>query len=160
MPGSDLSQPASRTAPSNRSACMTHSTESAMTSRLTSEARIPSCPIAIPSDTEIVPNCSGKPPAAWTPSLAFLASRSSDRLHGVISFHDEAIADLRLDEVLVAQADGPQHGPRGRPFVPAGHLVAAGLTFPGCIHSGHLTTMASDVQGGESSPGRRVSVAG
>src|SRR3954454_18955029 len=44
----------------------------------------------MPSDTEIVPNSSGKPPPARTPSLARLASRSSDRLHGVISFHDEA----------------------------------------------------------------------
>ncbi len=42
MPGSDLSQPAIATRPSNRSACMTSSTESAMTSRLTSEALIPS----------------------------------------------------------------------------------------------------------------------
>jgi hypothetical protein len=42
MPGADLSQPASTTIPSNRSACITHSTESAMTSRLTSDARIPS----------------------------------------------------------------------------------------------------------------------
>ena len=37
MPGSDLSQPASRTAPSSRSARITVSTESAMTSRETSE---------------------------------------------------------------------------------------------------------------------------
>jgi hypothetical protein len=37
MPGSDLSQPASRTDPSRRSAIITVSTESAMTSRLTSE---------------------------------------------------------------------------------------------------------------------------
>jgi hypothetical protein len=42
IPGSDLSHPARVTMPSNRSACMTISTESAMTSRLTSEARIPS----------------------------------------------------------------------------------------------------------------------
>jgi hypothetical protein len=37
IPGSDLSQPASRTAPSIRSACMTVSTLSAITSRDTSE---------------------------------------------------------------------------------------------------------------------------
>ncbi len=37
MPGSDLSQPASRTEPSRRSASITVSTESAMISRLTSE---------------------------------------------------------------------------------------------------------------------------
>ena len=37
MPGSDLSQPASSTEPSRRSALITTSTESAITSRLTSE---------------------------------------------------------------------------------------------------------------------------
>jgi hypothetical protein len=42
IPGIDLSQPPVATRPSSRSACITASTESAMTSRLTSEARIPS----------------------------------------------------------------------------------------------------------------------
>jgi hypothetical protein len=42
MPGSDLSQPASVTMPSKRSACIIVSMESAMTSRETSDARIPS----------------------------------------------------------------------------------------------------------------------
>ena len=90
MPGSDLSQPASSTEPSIRSACMTTSTESAMTSRETSEKCIPSWPMEMPSDTEIVPNCMGNPPPAWTPSLAPAARRFSDRLHGVISFHELA----------------------------------------------------------------------
>ena len=61
-----------------------------MTSRLTSEARIPSWPMEMPSDTAMVTNSNGKPPASRTPSLARLASRSSGRLHGVTSFHDEA----------------------------------------------------------------------
>ena len=39
----------------------------------------------------MVPNCNGYPPAACTPSLAERAKRSSERLHGVISFHDEAM---------------------------------------------------------------------
>src|SRR5690349_14134707 len=47
---------------------------------------MPSWPIEMPSDTEIVPNSSGYPPAAWTPSLTALASRSRGRLQGVISF--------------------------------------------------------------------------
>ena len=59
MPGSDLSQPASSTEPSSRSAIITVSTESAMTSRETSEKCIPSWPIAMPSETEMVPNSSG-----------------------------------------------------------------------------------------------------
>ena len=59
IPGSDLSQPASRTDPSSRSAIITVSTESAMTSRETSEKCIPSWPIEMPSDTEMVPNSNG-----------------------------------------------------------------------------------------------------
>ena len=89
IPGRLLSQPANVTSASSRSACTTVSTESAMTSRLTSEARIPSWPMEMPSETAMVVNSSGKPPAARTPSLARLASRSSGRLHGVTSFHDE-----------------------------------------------------------------------
>ena len=45
----------------------------------------------IPSETEIVPNCIGNPPASITPCLDALANRSNDRLHGVISFQDDAI---------------------------------------------------------------------
>jgi hypothetical protein len=59
MPGRLLSQPANETRASKRSACMTVSTESAMTSRLTSEARMPSWPIEMPSDTAIVMNSIG-----------------------------------------------------------------------------------------------------
>ena len=59
MPGSDLSQPASSTDPSSRSAIITVSTESAITSRETSEKCIPSWPIEMPSETEMVPNSSG-----------------------------------------------------------------------------------------------------
>ena len=59
MPGRDLSHPASRTEPSRRSALITVSTESAMISRLTSEKCMPSWPIEMPSETEIVPNSSG-----------------------------------------------------------------------------------------------------
>src|SRR5450830_997077 len=44
----------------------------------------------MPSETEMVPNSSGYPPAEWTPSLAAWASRWSDRLQGVISFHELA----------------------------------------------------------------------
>src|SRR3954465_10482024 len=47
---------------------------------------MPSWPIEMPSDTEMVPNSSGYPPAACTPSFTALASRSSGRLQGVISF--------------------------------------------------------------------------
>ena len=44
----------------------------------------------MPSLTVMVPNSSGTPPAARTPSLAAAVRRRSDTLQGVISFHDEA----------------------------------------------------------------------
>ena len=131
MPGSDLSQPASRTEPSRRSAIITVSTLSAITSRETSEKCMPSWPIEMPSDTEMVPNSIGKPPAACTPSLTALASRSSDRLHGVISFHDERDADLRLDPVVVAHAYGPQHPAGGGLLEAVGDVAAAGFDVGG-----------------------------
>src|SRR5436189_135460 len=90
MPGRLLSQPAKVTIPSNRSACIIVSIESAMTSRLTSEARMPSWPIEMPSLTAIVTNSMGKPSAARTPSFARFASRSSGMLHGVTSFQLDA----------------------------------------------------------------------
>jgi hypothetical protein len=90
MPGRLLSQPANVTIPSKRSACIIVSIESAMTSRLTSDARMPSCPMEMPSLTAIVTNSMGKPSAARTPSLARFASRSSGMLHGVTSFQLDA----------------------------------------------------------------------
>src|SRR3954464_8377491 len=90
MPGRDLSHPARSTDPSSRSAIITVSTESAMTSRETREKCIPSCPIEMPSETEMVPNSRGKPPPACTPFLTAFANRSSERLQGVISFQLDA----------------------------------------------------------------------
>ena len=87
-----LSQPAKPTNPSNRSACITVSTLSQITSRLTSEARMPSWPMLMPSLTVIVPNSSATPPASRTPILARAASRFNETLHGVTSFHEDAIA--------------------------------------------------------------------
>ena len=121
MPGSDLSQPASSTEPSSRSANMTVSTESAMTSRETSEARMPSWPMEMPSETEMVPNSSGKPPAARTPSLARLASRSSERLQGVISFQDEATPICGLPK-----SSSPM--PTARSIARAGALASPSVT--------------------------------
>jgi hypothetical protein len=46
----------------------------------------------MPSETAMVVNSIGKPPAARTPSFDRLASRSSGMLQGVTSFQDEATA--------------------------------------------------------------------
>ena len=85
MPGSDLSQPAMETRASKRSACMTSSTESAITSRETSEARIPSCPIAMPSETAMVEKTKPTPPDPATPAFACFDNSGPVRLHGVTS---------------------------------------------------------------------------
>ena len=59
MPGKDLSHPAKVTMASKRSACITVSTESAITSRETNDARMPSWPIEMPSETAMVLNSIG-----------------------------------------------------------------------------------------------------
>ena len=51
---------------------------------------MPSSPIEMPSDTAMVVNSSGNPPAARTPSLAAWPGGPSGRLQGVTSFHEEA----------------------------------------------------------------------
>ena len=115
MPGRDLSQPAKVTMPSNRSACITVSTESAMTSRLTSEARMPSWPMEMPSDTAMVTNSSGKPPAARTPVLGPLGQPVEGQVARGDLVPRRRHADLGLVPVVVGHADGPQHGPGRRP---------------------------------------------
>jgi len=74
IPGMVLSHPEMPTKPSSRWPRTTTSTESATTSRLTSEAFMPSVPMAMPSVTEIVLNSMGVPPAARMPSFTFSAS--------------------------------------------------------------------------------------
>ena len=70
-----LSHPTRQTTPSRRWPRTTSSIESAMTSRLTRLAFIPSVPIETPSEIEIVPNSIGVPPAARIPSFTCSASR-------------------------------------------------------------------------------------
>ena len=56
-----------------------------MTSRLISEAFMPSVPMLMPSETAMVLNSSGVPPAARIPSLTFAERRRRWKLHGPIS---------------------------------------------------------------------------
>lgn len=74
MPGVTLSQLEMRTKPSSRCACAMTSTESAMSSLLGRLYRMPSCPMAIPSQTAMVLNSKGVPPAVSMPSFVFCAS--------------------------------------------------------------------------------------
>ena len=69
---------------------MVSSTESAMTSREGSEARMPAWPMAMPSVTVIVQNSRGVPPAAETPFFTACAWRMSEMLQGAASFQQVA----------------------------------------------------------------------
>ena len=82
-----LSQPTRQTSPSRWCERVASSIESAMTSRLTSEPRMPSTPIVTPSETEIVLNSIGVPPASRMPCLTFCASARWLKLHGIVSIH-------------------------------------------------------------------------
>ena len=68
------------------------SIESAIISRLTSEAFMPSWPMAMPSETAIAVNSLGVHPASFTPRLALWASRPRWMLQGVASLHVEDTA--------------------------------------------------------------------
>jgi hypothetical protein len=73
-PGMVLSQPTSTTIASKRFPRATSSIESAITSRLTNDVRMPAEPIVIPSEIETVLNSIGVPPAARMPALTDAAS--------------------------------------------------------------------------------------
>ena len=107
-----------------------------MTSRLTSEARMPSWPIEMPSLTAMVVNSIGKPPAARTPSLARLASRSSGMLQGVTSFHDEHTPTWGLSQSSSVMPMARSMARAGRPLGPVGDLAAAGLDVDGGLAGG------------------------
>src|ERR687892_376078 len=65
------------------------SIESAIISRLTREAFMPSWPMAMPSETAIAVNSLGVHPASFTPRLALWASLPRWMLQGVASLHVE-----------------------------------------------------------------------
>ena len=85
LPGRFLSHPPMATKASNRSAKATSSMESAITSRLTREACMPSVPMEMPSLTVMVPNSKGVAPAERMPSRAAWASLPRWMLQGVTS---------------------------------------------------------------------------
>jgi hypothetical protein len=85
-----LSQPPIATTPSKPCAPETVSIESAMTSRDTSEYRMPGAPFEMPSDTVIVPKVVLLPPALSTAAAAARASLSMCMLQGVRLLQVEA----------------------------------------------------------------------
>ena len=91
-----------------------------MISRLTSEPRMPSWPIEMPSLIAIVTNSIGNPPASRTPSLHRFASRSSGRLQGVTSFQLDATPTCALPQsasVMPTARSMARAGARSMPSV-------------------------------------------
>jgi len=76
------------------------SIESAIISLLTNEAFIPSCPIAIPSDTAIAVNSLGVQFTSDVPFFANCASLPKCMLHGVASLQVEDIPIIGLSKSL------------------------------------------------------------
>ena len=83
-PGMFLSQPPMTTQPSIHWPCTQVSTQSLITSRLTSEYFMPSVPMAMPSLIVGVPNTWALPPASRMPSMAASASFCKPELQGVM----------------------------------------------------------------------------
>ena len=92
-----------------------------MISRDTSDPRMPSWPMEMPSLTAMVTNSIGKPPDAFTPSLHRLARRSSGRLQGVTSFQDDATPTCALPQ-------SPSVMPTARSMARAGARSAPSVT--------------------------------
>ena len=90
------------------------SIESAITSRDTSDARIPSVPMLMPSETTMVLNSIGVPPAARMPSFTFAPSSRRCRLHGRGVGPGVRHRDERLLQIRVVEPGRLQHRPRRR----------------------------------------------
>src|SRR5712691_842916 len=124
-----LSHPTMHTSPSKRWPRATSSIESAISSRETSDARMPSVPIETPSETAMVLNSTGVPPARRIPSLTCRASTRWFRLHGIVSIHDVATptsgrarsASVKPTPFSIARA-----GARSTPSVSAALMRFAG----------------------------------
>ena len=118
-----LSQPAIVMSPSMRSAWTTSSTESAIQSREGSDARIPSVPIAIPSETEI-----GKRSGSTRSGLELVAGGDGELVEVHVARRHpvprRADARLRQLQVLRRPAHRPQHRAGGRLRRPSRHLEA------------------------------------
>ena len=80
-----------------------------MTSRLTSEARMPSEPIVMPSEIETVLNSSGVPPACADALLDVRGEIAQVIVAGPDLDPGVGDADQRPLEVVVGQADRAQH---------------------------------------------------
>ena len=92
--GTVLSQPTRQISASKSCAWTISSIESAITSRETSDARMPGVAWDWLSETAIVLNVSATPPASSTAAAARSASRRWLRLHGIVCVHVEAMPTI------------------------------------------------------------------
>src|SRR5579871_222076 len=118
--GMVLSQPTTQTTASNNWPRQTSSIESATTSRLTSEAFMPSVPIVSPSLMAMVLNSMGVPPAARMPSFTFADSRRRWKLQGMVSIQVLATPMMglrRSSSVKPMALNMARDGARSRPSV-------------------------------------------
>ena len=95
-----LSQPPTTSTPSIHWPCTQVSTQSAITSRETSEYFMPSVPMAMPSEMVGVPKTWALPPAASMPSMAASANFCRPLLHGVMVLCPLATPTMGLTKSL------------------------------------------------------------
>ena len=86
------------------------SIESAMISRDVKEKRIPGVPMAIPSATVMVPNCTGQAPASLTPSLANFPKSCRWMLQGVFSAQVEITPTIGFSKSFFCHSSRTKHG--------------------------------------------------
>ena len=116
MPGMILSQLGMQTRPSKQWARTIVSTESAMISRLASEYFMPIWPMAMPSQTPMVLNSNGTPPAsrmACFDHLGHLVQMNVARNDLAEAVGD---ADERLVHIRIGQTGCTKQGPVRRPL--------------------------------------------
>ena len=125
MPGTILSQLGMQTRPSKQWARTIVSTESAMISREASEYFMPVWPMAMPSQTAMVLNSNGTPPAVADGLFDDLGHLVQVDMAG----HDlaEAVgdADERLIDIGIAHAAGMEQSPVRRPLETLFDLVTS-----------------------------------
>ena len=102
-----------------------------MTSRLISEARMPSAPIVMPSETATVLNSIGVPPASRTPSFTLRGEAPQVEVARADLGPGVGDADERLVQVGVREADRLEHGARRGAARPFGQGVALVLGIQG-----------------------------
>ncbi len=122
-----------------------------MTSRLMSEAFMPSVPIVTPSETAIVLNSIGVPPAARMPSFTHSASRRWLRLQGMVSIHEVATPMIGWARSSSVKPDGLEHRPRARPIGAVRERVAVALAGIGRAVVGEGLVGGHRVLGGRAS---------